>query len=190
MLICVRIILLLMGLCFVPFAMSTTLMAVTEFELEFSDGEFVTVRSAGNSQSQWLEVVGGLEVVRGLEIPPGQALVKRSGTWYLAEVNSQQQALSTGVPLVGGDTVPGEAFVIQSFSLANAQVYSSGASAVDEVVNSIAAQSFALSSSLESVQQDILLLRVSFLNQDFSHSVESFQQLMFAEEGSQVLSVA
>lgn len=190
MLICVRIIILLMGLCFVPFTMSSTLMAVTEFELEFSVGEFITVRSAGNAQSQWLEVVTGGEVVRGVEIPAGQVLVKRLGTWYLGEVNSQQQALSTGVSLAGGDAVPGEAFVIQSFSLANAQVYSSGASSIDEVVNSIAAQSFALSSSSESVQQDILLLRVSFLNQDFSHSVESFQQLMFAEEGSQVLSVA
>jgi immune inhibitor A len=192
MLIFVRVVLFLISLCFVPFAMSTTLMAVTEFELEISAGTFISVRSAGNAQSQWLEVV------RGLDTPAGQAIVKRSGIWYLAQINSQQQALSTGVPLVAGDVKPAEILFPQSF---NSEYDSSNTEshkgfglgsiiANDGAANKMAVQSFALSATSESVQQPILLLRVSFLDQDFSYSVESFQQLMFAAEGSQVLSVA
>lgn len=196
MLVFVRIVLFLLSFCFVPLAMSTTLMAVTEFELEISAGEFISVRSAGNAQSQWLELVKGVEVAGGAAVLAGQAIVKRSGIWYLANINSQQQVLSTGVPLLGGDAVPAEVFVIQSFSLENAggsalKSFGLGSTASnDKPVEGIAAQSFALSASSGPVQQPILLLRVSFLNQDFSHPIESFQQLMFAEEGSQVLSVA
>lgn len=196
MVVLVRVIVLWVSLCFTPLVLATTLMAATEFELEVSVGEFVTVRSAGNAQSQWLELVSGFETLKGLDILAGQAIVKRSGKWYLADINAQQQALSTGVPLVDGDVMPSEQFALQSqvesesFSLINTQTYSSGSAFEASSVSSIAAQSFALSSSSEPVQQPILVLRISFSDQEFRYSLGAFQQLMFADEGAQVASVA
>jgi immune inhibitor A len=174
----IRTVLLLLSVLYMPFVMATTLMATTEFELKLSDGNVIDVRSAGNAKSQWLVT------------SYGQAIVKRSGYWYLAAINSQQQALSTGVPLAGGNVIAAEQLPLQMFNLSNVQLNSFSASSGASQSASVATQSFALSASSEPVQQPILLLRVSFSDQDFSHSVESFRQLMFAEKGSQYLSVA
>ena len=102
-----RILLLLVSVCVSPLLLANTLMAITEFELEVADGEFITVRSGGNAQSQWLETASG------------DIIVKRSGTWYFAEVNAQNQALSTGVPFIeGGQVLPPElVFIPPTFSI-------------------------------------------------------------------------
>tara|TARA_B100000446_G_scaffold187709_1_gene217763 strand:+ start:6747 stop:8843 length:2097 start_codon:yes stop_codon:yes gene_type:complete len=146
------------------------MMAITEFELEISEGEFITVRSAGNAQSQWLETANG------------DIIVKRSGTWYLAEINSQNQALSTGIPYREGEVVPAEIVFIPDLSLS---------AALDALEStSVVSQSVAISSSDGVTQQPILVLRVSFLDQDSRYSSEEIHELIFADESSSSLSVA
>ena len=165
-----RTLLLFTGLFASSFAIATTMMAITEFELEISEGEFITVRSAGNAQSQWLETANG------------DIIVKRSGTWYLAEINSQNQALSTGIPYREGEVVPAEIVFIPDLSLS---------AALDALEStSVVSQSVAISSSDGVTQQPILVLRVSFLDQDSRYSSEEIHELIFADESSSSLSVA
>lgn len=178
-----RILLLLVSVCFSPLLLANTLMAITEFELEVADGEFITVRSGGNAQSQWLETASG------------DIIVKRSGTWYFAEVNAQNQALSTGVPFIeGGQVLPPELVFIPPTFFNNGQIggvqsYDGASSAVDERI--AAPQSVAISSTPGTVtQQAILILRVSFLNQNFRYSKDTLQQLIFADATNPILSVA
>ena len=165
-----RTLLLFTGLFASSFAIATTMMAITEFELEISEGEFITVRSAGNAQSQWLETANG------------DIIVKRSGTWYLAEINSQNQALSTGMPYREGEVIPAEIVFIPDLSL------SAALGALEST--SVVSQSVAISSSDGVTQQPILVLRVSFLDQDFRYSSEEIHELIFADESSSSLSVA
>lgn len=174
----IRSVLLFICVFHLPFSMATTLMAATEFELELSNGNIINVRSAGNAQSQWLIT------------SDGQAIVKRSGYWYLASINSQQQAVSTGVPLADGKLLTAELLPLKVLNAFNVQMNNSSANSEVSISLSSAAQSFALSASSEFVRQPILLLRVSFLDQRFTHSVESFQQLMFADKDDLGLSVA
>jgi M6 family metalloprotease-like protein len=165
-----RILLLFIGLFASSLAIATTMMAITEFELEISEGEFITVRSAGNAQSQWLETANG------------DIIVKRSGTWYLAEINSQNQALSTGIPYREGEVIPAEIVFIPDLSLS---------AALDTIEStSVVSQSVAISSSDGVTQQPILVLRVSFLDQDPRYSSELIHELIFADESSSSLSVA
>jgi M6 family metalloprotease-like protein len=146
------------------------MMAITEFELEVSEGEFITVRSAGNAQSQWLETANG------------DLIVKRSGTWYLAELNYQNQALSTGIPYREGEVIPAELVLIPTVS------FSVSLDALESA--SVVSQSVAISSSDGVTQQPILVLRVSFLDQNSRYSSEEIHELIFADESSSSLSVA
>lgn len=173
-----RTILLLVALLYLPFSQATTLMATTEFDLRLSDDSLIRVRAAGTSQSQWLVT------------SEGQAIVKRAGIWYLARINEQQQALSTGIPLVGGELLPAEKSLFPSVSHFDSQFGRSSMHSGSAEPHSVAVQSFALSSSSAVVRQPVLLVRVSFSDQEFTHSVESFQQLMFQQNGEQNSSVA
>lgn len=174
----IRTMLLLVSLLYLPFSQATTLMAATEFELVLSDDSLIRVRAAGTSQSQWLVT------------SDGQAIVKRGGSWYLAIINDQQQALSTGIPLVGGKSLPAEQDTLPILNHYNAQESISSARSGSTVSTPVASQSFALSASSATVQQPVLLVRVSFTDQLFTHSVDSFQQLMFKQDGPKNISVA
>lgn len=164
----------LFGLMITPVSHATTVMADAEYALTLSDDTTIWVRTAGSADAQWLETASG------------QLIVKRSGYWYEAVLDETgERALSTGVPMAAGPVLAAEKvsplWEDASFSFSKSAISQS----VDLMPNQISAKSFALSASSEPYEQPVLVVRVSFSNQDFHYPLSSFQKLMFSEDSTQ-----
>jgi len=146
---------------------ANTLAVDEQLQIQLSDGRFLSVAAMGDAHKQWLETQGG------------EALVRREGIWYYADVTGDQ-ALSTGVPYVSGQAITA------------AELPSSAGHQQDVLMGVNDGSShvaFSFASNQQSYDQPLLLLRVSFQNQKFEYQVNDFEQLMFASTDDEFLSV-
>lgn len=129
-----------------------------------SDGSMISATPAGRAENQWLITSNG------------DAIVKRGGRWFYANIEDGQ-ALSTGQPVaVGEDITQPE---VTSESLIFSSTHLPAHDLLIGVNDGSSYAPFSFSSDEGNYQQPLLILRVSFSNQDFSYSRSDFNELIF-----------
>ena len=145
-----------------------------DYSLTLSDQRVLSVSSAGNEQDQWLETASG------------QALVRRNGLWYFAELH-EGRAFSTGIAVAegGADVAPeyGEGVQQLNFSNLSYPYHQQDNPQGPEAGNLVSFSPSAVhqvSFADGDVDQPVLLIRVSFSDRSFQYSRSSFSELMFS----------
>lgn len=146
---------------------ANTLAADGTLQIQLSDGRLLAVSAMGDAQNQWLQTEAG------------EALVRRQGIWYHADTHGPQ-VLSTGIPYV--TELPQQPAEIPTSTGSDQHVLVG----VNDGSSHVA---FSFASDQQSYDQPLLLLRVSFLDRKFEYPVQDFQQLMFADDQDEALSV-